>query len=332
MCKTKVCTKCGEELPATSFNKSKKGCKLGLRSICRSCQSKEGKDYYEKNKPPLKRDEILGDTKICIDCGIEYPRTTVYFYEREAGRDGLRNDCKLCNRKSSNMYRENNKEQALKSCREYHRLNRDVLIKKAKKRYQDNKIEILNKKRENYEKNKDKIMKIQKKCYQNNKERVKGKSREYYYANRDIILEKDKIYKEKHKDRYRIYKREHKKEKYANDIQFNLNEKISSGIRISLRNGKDGRSWERLVDFNISQLIKHLESLFRPGMTWDKVLNGEIHIDHKRPKASFNFESPDDQEFKQCWSLDNLQPLWAKDNLRKHSVWNGIRYHNMNKN
>ena len=32
---------------------------------------------------------------------------------------------------------------------------------------------------------------------------------------------------------------------------------------------------------------------------------------------SFNFISAEDEEFKQCWSLSNLQPLWAADNIRK---------------
>lgn len=31
----------------------------------------------------------------------------------------------------------------------------------------------------------------------------------------------------------------------------------------------------------------------------------------------FNYESPDDLEFKECWSLSNLRPLWKIDNLRK---------------
>ena len=50
-------------------------------------------------------------------------------------------------------------------------------------------------------------------------------------------------------------------------------------------------------------------------MGWDNY--GEWHVDHIRPIASFNFESVDCAEFKECWSLDNLQPLWAFDNLSK---------------
>lgn len=29
--------------------------------------------------------------------------------------------------------------------------------------------------------------------------------------------------------------------------------------------------------------------------------------------------TPDDPEFRECWALSNLQPLWAKDNMSKHA-------------
>lgn len=61
--------------------------------------------------------------------------------------------------------------------------------------------------------------------------------------------------------------------------------------------------------------MKHLEKQFTQGMTWENY--GEWHVDHKKPMALFEFTSTDDEEFKECWKLDNLQPLWEKDNLSK---------------
>ena len=52
-------------------------------------------------------------------------------------------------------------------------------------------------------------------------------------------------------------------------------------------------------------------------MSWERFLNGEIHIDHIVPKSRFNYEKPDDPEFKICWGLANLQPLWNTDNWSK---------------
>ena len=50
-------------------------------------------------------------------------------------------------------------------------------------------------------------------------------------------------------------------------------------------------------------------------MTWDNY--GEWHIDHIIPISYFDYSSYDDETFKICWDLNNLQPLWAKDNLIK---------------
>ncbi|MNN86971.1 hypothetical protein D3C81_2044550 [compost metagenome] len=44
---------------------------------------------------------------------------------------------------------------------------------------------------------------------------------------------------------------------------------------------------------------------------------GEIHIDHRIPVAYFKPETQDSMEFRMCWSLNNLRPLWAVENLAK---------------
>lgn len=42
-------------------------------------------------------------------------------------------------------------------------------------------------------------------------------------------------------------------------------------------------------------------------------------IDHKKPIAAFNYTIPEDQTFKDCWSLANLQPLEKIKNMKKGS-------------
>jgi hypothetical protein len=51
---------------------------------------------------------------------------------------------------------------------------------------------------------------------------------------------------------------------------------------------------------------------FKPGASGNI---GEIHLDHIIPQRAFDLSN--DEEWRACWSLTNLQPLWAKDNLRK---------------
>lgn len=79
-----------------------------------------------------------------------------------------------------------------------------------------------------------------------------------------------------------------------------------------------------VLGYTPKELMAHLESLFTDGMSWDNM--GEWHIDHVRPVALFNFDSMDHPEFKECWALENLQPMWESDNLSKGSLWEGKRH------
>ena len=94
---------------------------------------------------------------------------------------------------------------------------------------------------------------------------------------------------------------------------------MSSGIRQSLVFGKQGWHWETLVGYTVIDLMAHLEAKFLPGMSWDN--RREWHIDHIRPLCSFQFQTPDDPQFREAWALANLQPLWAADNLKKGGRW-----------
>jgi hypothetical protein len=103
-----------------------------------------------------------------------------------------------------------------------------------------------------------------------------------------------------------------------------LPSKISNAIRANIRDSlhrkgldKKERGWEKLVGYTIKDFMTHIEKQFQTGMTWDNY--GKWHIDHIIPVVRFKFTSTDDIEFKKCWALTNLQPLWAIDNLRKHT-------------
>ena len=103
--------------------------------------------------------------------------------------------------------------------------------------------------------------------------------------------------------------------------------RCSTMIRYTLANPKCKPTFEHF-DFTKEELFAHIESLFTDGMSWDNM--SEWHIDHIRPLASFNFTSEDCEDFKECWALSNLQPLWASDNIRKGAKWNGKDYRKYN--
>jgi hypothetical protein len=61
--------------------------------------------------------------------------------------------------------------------------------------------------------------------------------------------------------------------------------------------------------------MSHISPKFQKGMTWENY--GKWHIDHIIPVSAFEFEKETDDQFRKCFSLNNLQPLWAHDNIVK---------------
>jgi hypothetical protein len=102
------------------------------------------------------------------------------------------------------------------------------------------------------------------------------------------------------------------------DSKFRLNKIMGSSMWYSLRGNKKETHWERLVDYTIDDLIEHLESKFTDEMSWENA-GPYWHIDHIIPISKFNFEKPEDFDFKRCWALENLQPLEAIENLKKNN-------------
>lgn len=104
-------------------------------------------------------------------------------------------------------------------------------------------------------------------------------------------------------------------ERYSKDAGRRLHLSMSVLVRRSLAGNKAGRRWETLVGYTATELRRHLERQFIKGMTWENI--GKWHVDHILPRASFSFFSADDDEFKACWALTNLRPLWGVDNQKK---------------
>lgn len=78
---------------------------------------------------------------------------------------------------------------------------------------------------------------------------------------------------------------------------------------------KNKKSTFECLNYSVDELKIHLESKFQLGMSWDNY--GEWHIDHITPDSWFEYNSFEDEGFKKSWALENLQPLWAKDNQSK---------------
>lgn len=162
----------------------------------------------------------------------------------------------------------------------------------------------------------------QKGYYQANK----TQSKRYYQMHKETIKARSANHRINHLVEVAVYHRKYMRDRKKADANFRLISNLRSGIRAFL-NGKN-KSFHTmdLVGCTATQLWKHLELQFKPGMTrenwgtgWGTKGMQEWHIDHIRPCASFDPSSVVDQ--KECWHYTNLQPMWAKDNLRKSKVY-----------
>lgn len=143
-------------------------------------------------------------------------------------------------------------------------------------------------------------------------ERARARARLWYEANREKVLARMSS------DTGREYSRNRMRENLKDD-SFRVYSNVSRGIRASIKD-KSGRGWEDVVGYTLEQLIRHLERQFLKGMSWENhgVGRGKWHIDHIIPRVCFQFSSADDEDFKACWALTNLRPLWSEENISKH--------------
>jgi len=180
-------------------------------------------------------------------------------------------------------------EKVCKECR-----NKAWVLAKQKRMLNPDYVSDITQKRQEYHK----------KHYQDNKD---------WYKNRSQRL-KDR-YKQWKRDNYDSQKEKERHAKRMLNPTYKVSKYMSNRINQLIRD-KDFTSVIDLLDYSIKELISHLESQFRDGMTWENYGN-YWHIDHIKPVSHFKFQSKNDPQFKECWALSNLQPLLKIENLSK---------------
>lgn len=156
-----------------------------------------------------------------------------------------------------------------------------------------------------------------KRNYHKHKEKKSDYHKDWSKENRKELREYHSKWRNDNKEYLNKYKRDYERNRRANDPKYRLGVRTRTAVYTCLkeRNVNKKSKTFQLLGYTIEELMAHLESLFTEGMTWDNY--GEWHVDHIIPMASFTFDSTDDEEFKKCWALSNLQPLWGPDNLSK---------------
>jgi len=149
-------------------------------------------------------------------------------------------------------------------------------------------------------------------------QRPEVKARRKIYSSTPEFKERKRIHDKKwaRSEKGRAWKKKYESSpKYitSNRMRVEMHHVIRDSKLLKHTKGFDSLGYSR------EELMSHLEKHFKDGMTWQNL--GEWHIDHIRPIRSFDYDSIYHPEFKKCWALDNLQPLWAKENLRKGGYW-----------
>lgn len=121
----------------------------------------------------------------------------------------------------------------------------------------------------------------------------------------------------KNKEHRKKMDREYQKKRRQDPI-YRLNENMACAIWYLLRKKKANKKWSKFVGYSAKELKASLEKQFTPKMNWDNY-GSYWEIDHIKPISLFRIYSPEDKEFKECWSLDNLQPLEKSINRKKHN-------------
>jgi len=134
------------------------------------------------------------------------------------------------------------------------------------------------------------------------------------------------LWRQKNKQKWieysRLYRRTYKKIRKQLDPKYHLDEIMGNAIYVAIKRQKQGQKWEEFVNYNVNDLINHLENLFESWMNWNNwgiynPIKKTWQIDHIKPKNQFNYISYTDSEFKKCWALNNLRPLETIKNLKK---------------
>lgn len=151
-------------------------------------------------------------------------------------------------------------------------------------------------------------------------------SRKWQREHPELVRVQQKAYREKSPKKIRTEASRLKIREYMAIRRLIPEVRLAHGYRETVRGalkrsiaGKAAKTFH-LVGCSSSELMAHLESQFKPGMTWENY--GPVwHVDHIKPCAKFDLTDPEQQRICFCW--ENLQPLFAAENIAKGSKYVG---------
>ena len=210
------------------------------------------------------------------------------FYKRPGFKDGHRNSCKECWKKSRKEYVEKN---------DFGDKN-----KKYKKLYEEgykvcNGCKTIKPLNEYWKRDDGKnVAHLCKNCF-------KKLNKRNYLKNKEKRMLEAREYRKTHKDT----------RKRTNTVQDYISIRVSGAIRYSLKRvgkKKNNRKWEGILGYGATELMKHF------NINSIEELKGK-EIDHIIPISAYNYKDVEDEDFKKCWNINNLRLIPARENSSK---------------
>lgn len=246
---TKVCTKCGVEKPLTEFGKNKNS-KDGMQNWCKKCK----REYkYNKNSRKMRLKPKDG-FKICCICKEEKP--TSEFNKNKYHTDGLRSNCKECEKKI------NNSPEKIEYRKRYRKENADVIALKKSEYYYKNKDEISIKNSIYRSTHKEERREYDKEYVKRDPEYQKMRRLIYRLTHRGELLQYWRNYNKNHKEEKREYNikylQTHKKEIHDHVVEYRKTPEGAASVsrghnnrRYKTKNAKNtltAKQWVKILE------------------------------------------------------------------------------------
>jgi 5-methylcytosine-specific restriction endonuclease McrA len=178
----KTCVCCGIELPASEdffyvfWNREKT--RKTLRKCCKTCESIRTKALRSNTAHIVNhRIDPHRAYKTCSSCHVEMPATPDYFRLRTEAVDGLRGQCKWCEREADKQYYNRIKDDYLSYQKKWRSANSDH-CKKLNSENAKRRRALNPEKHKEYARN----------YMAQNRELYRNANRKWYYANHDKVL------------------------------------------------------------------------------------------------------------------------------------------------
>lgn len=206
--------------------------------------------------------------------------------------DGHYPQCKICKKQIDAKYYEEKKHKVLETANRYYEQNKESILQKRSEK-------------------KEQINEYNKQYKQDNKQYIKEYNKQYRLENEIEIKEQRQKYRKENRDKINSYTRKRLRTNPLAKLAKKLRNRLSDFLKNDSRKFGKKRT-EEYLGCDLPFLKQHLESQFKPGMTWEN--HGTYwHIDHRVPLIEGKTE---DAMYKLA-KWENLQPLEIQEHIQK---------------